>query len=153
MKKLPLLRLQFCNPVLLLALVLCSAGLLLSATTLPASAAPWSVVPSPNTSSTQTNSLDSVDCTSATDCWSVGSYDKAGVQRTLIQRWNGTSWTIVPSPNSGAAENNVLNSVACTSPAECWAVGSYTNSDITGGVDRTLILRWNGTFWSIRRVA
>jgi len=33
----------------------------------------------------------------------------------LAERWDGTRWTIVPSPNAGPNEN-ILNSVSCTSP-------------------------------------
>src|SRR5439155_23584200 len=110
----------------------------------------WSIVPSPNTSTTQNNELDRVTCTSASDCWAVGSYyiiDSPGsTSQTLIEHWNGTAWSIVTSPNISAT-HNFLNGVTCASASDCWAVGAY-NTDSVGGW-RTLIEHWNGTAWSI----
>src|SRR4029077_20396695 len=63
--------------------------------------------------------------------------------RTLLESWNGTRWSVVPSPNLGA--NNYLRGVSCTSATACTTAGSYTN----GGADMTLIESWNGTSWSI----
>src|SRR5207302_643268 len=99
----------------------------------------WSIVPSPN-GGTQHNELDGVTCTSASNCWAVGSYG-SGQNGTLIEHWNGTAWSIVSSPNIGTAQN-YLGSVTCTSASDCWAVGNY-------GSGRTLIQHWDGTWWSI----
>lgn len=135
------------NLRLLVAVTLCSAGAYL-ATLSFAGMAPtgWSIVTSPNTSSTETNLLDAVTCTSASDCWAAGHYiTDEGMQQTLIQHWNGTSWSIVPSPNTGATQHNVLKSVTCASTSDCWAVGYHDS----GGVAQTLIERWNGISWSI----
>jgi hypothetical protein len=102
----------------------------------------WSVIPSPNTSATEHNVLQGVACTSASDCWAVGYKEgDSGYNQTLIEHWNGTSWSIIPSPNTSTTEHNVLQGVACTSVSDCWAVGSKNN--------QTLIQRWNGISWSI----
>lgn len=132
------------------AFALCSVGVFLGALSFAATPAPagWAIVTSPNSSAAEANSLDAVACASPSDCWAIGSYDASGVQQTLIQHWNGTSWAIVPSPNTGATQDNVLKSVTCASASDCWAVGWYNNGEI-GSVDRTLIQRWNGTSWSI----
>src|SRR5207247_800044 len=62
----------------------------------------WAIVPSPNTNTGQDQTLYGVTCTSASDCWAVGTYDPGGdVGLGLIERWNGTSWAIVSSPNVG----------------------------------------------------
>jgi len=95
-----------------------------------------------NPSSTY-NVLNGVSADSATDAWAVGSYHTtAGVDDTLIEQWNGTAWTQVPSPSPGTG--NVLTAVSADSPTDAWAVGSYHT---TSGYD-TLILRWNGTAWT-----
>jgi hypothetical protein len=112
----------------------------------------WSIVTSPNTSPIANNSLTDVTCVSASDCWAVGHSNtgnptQSGIDQTLIERWNGTSWTIVGSPNSSPTEGNVLDGVTCTSDSNCWAVGS--SYDSTTGFDHTLIERWNGTSWAI----
>ena len=106
----------------------------------------WSIVTSANAGSAQDNVLNNVKCSSASDCWAVGYYDNGSNSQTLIERWNGTSWSIVTSPNNGSTQNNVLNGLKCLSASNCWAVGYYHNG---GGYDQTLIEHWNGTSWSI----
>jgi hypothetical protein len=108
----------------------------------------WSVVTSANTSATQTNVLLGVTCASASDCRAVGEVDNGtgGVPQTLIERWNGASWSIVSSPNNNTTNDNFLESVTCVSGSDCWAVGGYLNSS---GVTQTLIEQWNGLSWNI----
>jgi len=65
-----------------------------------------------------------VTCASASDCWAVGDQSSCGgCAQTLIEQWDGTSWSIVPSPNTGVAD--LLYGVTCASASDCWAVGSY----------------------------
>jgi hypothetical protein len=106
----------------------------------------WSIVTSPNTSTIQDNSLSDVTCASVSNCWAVGSYvNDSFHDQTLIEHWNGTSWSIVTSPNSSATEFNELTGVSCTSPANCWAVGTI----IPAGASKALIEHWDGASWSI----
>lgn len=106
----------------------------------------WSIVPSANTSGTRSQSLSSVTCTSASNCWAVGTYANASfVNQTLIERWNGSSWSIIASPSSAANQPNYLNAVSCASASDCVAVGSRGATPS----EQTLILRWNGSSWSI----
>jgi hypothetical protein len=85
--------------------------------------------------------------------WAVGDSFKSqtagiSVSRTLIERYSGSAWTIVPSPNVGAG-NNVLTGVAAHSPSDVWAVGY--DDDITGQIPvrKTLWLHFNGLGWSV----
>lgn len=105
----------------------------------------WGIVPSPN-HDVGDNFLNSVTCASASDCWASGAYhDSANNGYTLIEHWDGTSWTVVTLPNSGS-NPNYISVAACTSASDCWAVGE----SITGtNTSQTLIERWNGTSWSI----
>ena len=104
----------------------------------------WSVITSPNPSGSSFNQLNAVACGSASQCWAVGyAQSTSGFDQTLIERWNGTSWSIVRSPNA-STNNNVLNSVTCTSTSQCWAVGYYASPS-----DQTLVEELNGTTWSI----
>lgn len=96
--------------------------------------------PSPGTTS---NELRGVAVLSACDAWAVG--DDAGgngVRQTLTERWNGSAWTVMRSPDPGSLDN-VLTSVRAVSASNVWAVG-YTTS---GADTKTLILHWNGTRW------
>ena len=96
----------------------------------------WAIVSSPNTNPTQNNYLDGVTCVSASNCWAVGRYYtgnavQSGVYQTLIERWDGTSWAIVTSPNTSATLSNFLYGVTCVSATDCWAVGYYYNGSVS----------------------
>jgi hypothetical protein len=87
-----------------------------------------------------------VAATSASNAWAVGSYSSpAGHPLTLIDHWDGTAWTQVPSP-SPSSRFNVLSGVAALSAGNVWAVGEYDNR--TTFQYQTLIERWEGTAWS-----
>ena len=109
----------------------------------------WKQQSSPNPGS-GLNSLSDVAATSSANAWAVGSYDN-GVStspRTLIERWNGSSWKQVPSPSpggSGSGHASVLNGVAAISATNAWAVGYYVNT--TTHRVTTLVVHWNGTAW------
>jgi hypothetical protein len=126
-----------------------SAALAAAAAPVPAGAQglTWSVVPSPNIKpATNNNELNGVSCVSASDCVAVG--EQAGptaagtLVSALIESWNGTAWSVVPSPQPG---NRALYGVSCTSAARCTAVGvNFANPP-----NATLVESWNGTRWSI----
>jgi hypothetical protein len=119
----------------------------------------WSIVPSPNSSTSESNFLLGVTCTSATDCWAVGHHDTgdAGVVfalfQTLIEHYDGNSWSVVSSPNANAVGDNELIGVTCSSTTDCWSVGYYSvgNPTFPTGalVYQTLIEHWDGTSWTI----
>ena len=76
----------------------------------------------------------------------VGDYIVAGNVRTLIERWNGTAWTLVPSP-SPASSYNILSGVTAASASDAWAVGQSSGNP-AGHVFQTLAEHWNGTAWT-----
>ncbi len=100
----------------------------------------WSIVPSPNDGAYD-QGLSAVSCVSGSSCTAVGDYDNqsASAYQTLVESWNGTRWSIVPSPNNGTGDNG-LGGVTCHSTRSCKAVGSY---------GQTLVESWNGHRWSI----
>jgi hypothetical protein len=105
----------------------------------------WSIVKSPNPGS-EFNSLSGVAAVASNDVWAVGSYsDNPQVPdtNTLIEHWNGTSWSVVSNPNVGAY-SNTLSAVVAISANNVWAVGNETSSAAL-----TLIEHWNGTSWSV----
>ena len=113
--------------------------------------ATWSIVPSPNDGA-HSNFLDNLSCTSTTWCVAAGYfYNGNAVTQTLVESWNGTTWSIVPTPNIGTGSNTLLG-VSCTSTSSCTAVGYHvpTSPVIPGGIHAvTLVESWNGTSWSV----
>lgn len=114
----------------------------------------WSVVSSPLTSGAYNNGLSGISCLSTSWCIAVGLAEAAAVpSSTLIEQWNGSTWSIVPSPNpgteagtnTGTGLNNDLDSVSCTTISSCIAVGYY----FTPSVQHTLVESWNGASWSV----
>jgi hypothetical protein len=90
------------------------------------------------------NKLNGVAVLSACDAWAVGSFrDVHGVQDTLIEHWNGSDWSVVPSPSPGT-QINFLQSVRAASPVSIWAVGEYES----GGSAKSLVLHWDGARWT-----
>ncbi len=88
----------------------------------PASAAPvWSITPSANLSQSE---LAGVSCPSPTSCFAVGNYTD-GREKTLVEHWNGTSWTRMTSPNPGGHSAAGLVGVSCPTPTSCFGVGTY----------------------------
>jgi len=106
----------------------------------------WSIVPSLDTSESQDNFLNSVNCTSPANCIAVGSFNNASNDQTLVESWNGSAWSIVSSPNASSGVGDFLNGVTCTGPANCTAVGHFI---IGYGDEQTLVESWNGSAWSI----
>lgn len=82
-----------------------------------------------------------VSCTSTTFCMAVGI---AGTS-TLTETWDGSVWSVVPSPSPGSSDNS-LTSVSCTTPSACVAVGNDTD---TTGASEGLAETWNGSTWSV----
>jgi hypothetical protein len=108
----------------------------------------WSIVPSPNTNN-RLNELKGVAAITASNAWAVGNASSGQApanQATLVLRWDGTTWSIIPSPSPGSAGLNTLYAVDANSANDVWAVGSYAN---IGGFFQTLVLHWDGTSWAV----
>lgn len=110
----------------------------------------WQKAISPNISATDNNQLLGVSALSESDVWAVGwAQDPAGpayVKRTLIQHFDGSSWSIVPSSNPRNHINSQLHSVGSVSARDVWAVGSSHDGSLPS---QTLIQHWDGARWNI----
>jgi len=84
--------------------------------------------------------------------WAVGAVNtQPGTgERTLIEHWDGTRWSVIPSPNprTGAGTTDELTAIAGTSASDLWAVGFF-GTDIFNAL---LFEHWNGTAWSLIKV-
>ena len=106
----------------------------------------WSIVSSPNKEGS--NWLQAVDAWASDNAWAAGFYlGPEGVYETLAERWDGSAWTLVETPNVGT-NGDWLNGVAAVSPSEAWAVG-YTAGDPATYTSTTLVEHWTGSTWSV----
>ena len=46
---------------------------------------------------------------------------------TLVEHWNGSTWSTVASPTPGGVAGALLTAVSCPSASACWAVGLTTD--------------------------
>lgn len=111
----------------------------------------WSVVTTPNPPTpygeTPFAYLDAVAASAPNDVWAVGDYYKFGSPYTLIEHFDGTSWSIIPSPNASQTWDQ-LSGVAANSSTDAWAAGYY-QATVNGQVTAlTYTLHWDGTQWA-----
>ena len=114
----------------------------------------WKQVPTPDPAAPATpalsvdNSLASVAGSSPRDVWAVGHYylrtNSIRGSRALVLHWNGSRWTLVPSPAFVAAHVSHLSGVSAPSANGVWAVGSVNRHN----AQHALAERWNGTRWN-----
>ena len=100
-----------------------------------------------------------VSCTSLNTCMGVGSQLNTvnavqGVNQSIAGAGDGTLFSAAPVPNPPGADRGgsssgepqtVLTAIACTTSAQCAAVGHY---EATNGALGPLAAIWNGTGWA-----
>jgi hypothetical protein len=116
---------------------------------IPAAAAssPWRIEQTPNPA-LPNGGLAAVSCSSAATCIAAGSYENGtGDDAALAERWDGSTWTVQPTPDIAGSTGSGLAGVSCTSATACTAVGY---NDISAGPRVTLAEAWNGRTWSVQ---
>ena len=115
----------------------------------------WSVASTPSPGGNGANDvsvLDSVRCTSVSNCWAVGIYGTIGPIALLnvALHWNGTKWSLVTTPSPGGTATNdfsYLVGLSCASATNCWAAGAY-GTEGNPFTSLNQVLHWDGTQWS-----
>lgn len=107
----------------------------------------WSTTASADQSSTADNTLNSVSCASATDCWAAGYYKSGSNLQTLTEQDTGSGWSIVASPNTSSTQDNEFFGIACDATGDCSAVGFYCCD--TSNAGQALIETETGGAWVI----
>lgn len=75
---------------------------------------------------------------SADDIWAGGQYLDGSTDETLLEHWDGSTWTQIPAPNTGVVAD--IDGLAAN---DVWAV-AWTNSTSSG----SSLLHWDGSTWS-----
>jgi hypothetical protein len=113
----------------------------------------WSAVGTPNVGQGN-NELHGVVALAPDNVWAVGLSTPSAQSPTLtlIEHYDGTSWSVVSSPNVGpnsGYQSNRLFGITANSATDIWAFGSYFAADGSGH-QMTLLLHWDGTSWTIQ---
>jgi hypothetical protein len=129
---------QFANPA--------GTTLPLAATWHPGS---WALQPPDRPQGSRGGELTGVSCPAATSCTAVGDYNKTSKGSVpLAESWDGTRWSIRPTPVPAASASSALQAVSCPSAAACTAVGYYYLHPAGPAV--TLAETWRGSAWHVQ---
>jgi hypothetical protein len=145
--------------VYILVLLLAHAAALLAQT--ETASGSWKIVPSPNGAKCKMpyplcltpeegNVLYATAALSSTDVWAVGAepHQSAFLTATLAEHWNGTQWSVVPTPAIPFYEVQ-LNSISALRSNEVYAAGFADNVSCQAGIcGQSLVERWNGSRWT-----
>src|SRR5262245_4251836 len=91
-----------------------------------------------------TGLLTGVSCVSESFCLAVGSRLRRLVGHTLVERWDGKGWSVVPTTEA-RDRRSALAGVSCASKSFCVAVGSH----FTAAGGHALIEAWDGRSWHV----
>jgi pimeloyl-ACP methyl ester carboxylesterase len=83
----------------------------------------------------------SIGVITSSDIWVVGIDNNGSDQSAFIAHYDGTGWSLVASPNTGAPFSS-LNGIAVISTSDIWAMGSIQGNS-------PLMEHYDGISWSI----
>lgn len=106
----------------------------------------WNSVPTPQLRTSDNSAFNGVLAFASNDVYAVGYTPAANnAALTLLEHWDGTSWSIVPTPNANQT-GNYLYSIAANSPTDIWLVGAKVAPNVPV---RTLTLHFDGATWKV----
>ena len=104
----------------------------------------WTAFTLPNVGA-QENLLQAVSMPSPGKAWAVGYFINGKFQQqTLTEHFDGSVWSVVPSPSPGARQN-LLYGVAAITDTDVWAVGGFEDAN---DVWHALTEHWDGSTWT-----
>jgi hypothetical protein len=95
--------------------------------------------------------LNGVDAVRPDDVWAVGYRGGSGSTppaTSLVERWNGNRWAVIPSPNAGLVNpRTILEAVDARTDRDVWAVGSRVGR--RPGASITVAEHWDGRRFAV----
>jgi hypothetical protein len=134
-----------CRVLTFLVSIACAASLVAQSAPV---AGRWKVVPSPNGGNQAVgNVFLATAALSSTDTWAVGAEPNPSqhLTATLAEHWDGTRWSIVPTP-AISAPTVQLNSIAALNSGNVWVAGYSDDPSCLCG--KTVVEHWNGSRWT-----
>jgi hypothetical protein len=83
---------------------------------------------------------------SPTLAWAAGNVTDGPHPGQVIERWNGTKWSLFAAPKFGKKDRASVFAMTASSPNDVWAIGSLVNL-ATGRVS-PLFEHWDGKAWT-----
>lgn len=99
--------------------------------------------------------LTSIAAVSPDDVWAVGNAALPNYTTSLIEHWNGKSWSVVHDAFSSDTSSNVtdtyveLSAVDALSADDVWAIGNTQTYTSNRTISQALVERWNGQTWQV----
>src|SRR5271166_2167757 len=87
----------------------------------------WTVKKVKLPAGTTDSSLDGISCVGTKFCVAVGDYFVSSTESSLVEVWNGKSWSLLTSPNPTGGTSVTLEAVSCTSTTSCVMAGDFYN--------------------------
>ncbi|MFZ0667571.1 MAG: hypothetical protein WAM97_17615 [Acidimicrobiales bacterium] len=103
----------------------------------------WSIVAVPLPPKGYDSEFEGVSCTSPAVCTAVGEYTKSAMLAALVERWNGSQWTLQSTPKV----DGYLAGISCPTTTTCTAVGNAYSYPSRISV---LVEAWIGGKWLIQ---
>jgi hypothetical protein len=91
--------------------------------------------------------LTAVAAVASNDVWAAGQTVADGGLRSLIEHWNGSSWTKATLPASNTYQ--AINGLAAIASDDVWSVG-YASTDVSNRPYRPLVMHWDGSAWTVQ---
>jgi hypothetical protein len=110
----------------------------------------WTAFPAPMIKGDNNSFLQGVVAISPTLAWAAGNVTGGTHPGQVIEQWNGTKWSLFPSPKFGKKERANVFAMTSSSADDVWAIGSLVN--LGSGLVSSLFEHWNGTAWTATTV-
>jgi hypothetical protein len=107
----------------------------------------WASVSAPDVVPGYDNFMSGVSCVSTSFCVAIGTWQSTAQQQPLLERWDGTAWTVAAFPPGVGNSGTGLKDVSCVTDTFCLATGA---APVTG---QPTIYRWDGNTWAAELMA
>jgi hypothetical protein len=110
----------------------------------------WTAFSAPMIKGDNNSFLQGVVDISPTLAWAAGNVTDGAHSGQVIEKWNGTKWSLFPGPKFGKKERANVFAMTSSSEDDVWAIGSLVN--LGTGLVSSLFEHWNGAAWTATTV-
>ena len=106
----------------------------------------WTAFPAPMIKGDNNSFLQGVVAISPTLAWAAGNVTDGAHSGQVIERWNGTRWSLFPGPKFGKRDRAEVFAMTSSSANDVWAIGNLVK--LGTGLASPLFEHWNGSAWT-----